>query len=81
MIHAEMGPRITFCGKFPSQLDEGDQAVECNDWYRAPEVVQHVNCEQCLMRMFMLGDSASIALARMGRKIEVQDDPGDEAVS
>lgn len=33
------------------------------------------------MRMFMLGDSASIALARMGRKVEVRDDPGDAAVS
>lgn len=81
MIHAEMGPRITFCGKFPSQLDADDQAVQCNDWYTAPEVIQHVTCEQCLMRIFMLGDSASIALARMGRKVEVRDDPGSEAVS
>lgn len=80
-VHAEMGPRITFCGKFPSQVADEDQTVQCNDWYQAPEVIQHVTCEQCLMRIFMLGDSASIALARMGRKVEVRDDPGDTAVS
>lgn len=80
-VHGEMGPRITFCSKFPSQLAESDQVVQCSDWYRSPETIQHVTCEECLMRIYMLGDAASIALARMGRKVEVRDDPGDEAVS
>lgn len=80
-VHAEMGPRITFCVKYPPQLPPEDQTVSCNDWYQAPEVIQHVTCEQCLMRIFMLGDSASIALGRMGRRVEVKDDPGSEAVS
>ncbi len=80
-VHVEMGPHVTFCRKYPPQLDDGDRTIQCGDWYAEIEVIQHATCEICLARIFMLGDSASIALARMGRKVEVRDDPGSEAVS
>lgn len=78
-VHAEMGPRITFCALFPSQVDAEDQTVACSDWYANPEVIQHVTCESCLLRVFMLGDSAKLKLALMGRVVQVHDAP-DEVV-
>lgn len=79
-IHAEMAPRLTFCDRSPLEVGE-DRVIRGIDWHTQPSLIQHVDCENCLLKLFMLGDSASIALARMGRKVEVRDDPSSEAVS
>lgn len=70
-VHVEMGPRITFCGLFPSQVDDEGQTVKCDDWYADTDAVQHATCERCLLRLFILGDAAKVALAGMGRAVEV----------
>ena len=73
IVHAEMAPRLTFCGKQPVQLPDEDRVIAADDWHRETEVIQHATCEDCLLRIFMLGDSANLALARMGRKVEIRD--------
>lgn len=58
----------TFCGE---QWADGD--IQSGAWANEPEQIQRCNCEQCLLKLFMLGDSARIALARMGRVVQVVD--------
>lgn len=74
MIHVEMyeqdgetlsGP--AFCGQFPVGAD----AVGASAWHDEPHIIQRATCPQCLLRLFMLGDSAQIALAKMGMEIDV----------
>jgi hypothetical protein len=72
-VHVEMYEDNMFCGHAGTGSDHG--AVPAADWHAESEAVQRATCEQCLLRIFMLGDSATIALARMGRKIEVIDAP------
>jgi hypothetical protein len=74
VIHVEQADGGTFCG-WSTQSDDG--AVMGYDWRTEPEAIQRATCEQCLLRIFMLGDSAQIALARMGRKIEVRNAPAE----
>jgi len=74
----------TFCGKDvmdPKFDGNKSMIVTFADWMAEPEAVQHGTCEQCLLRLFMLGDSAKIALERMGRRIEVVDAPDEAVVS
>lgn len=73
IVHVEMAPRLTFCMLLPNQIAPDDQTIKGDDWIAALENVQHATCEQCLFRIFMLGDSAKIKLARMGRTVEVHD--------
>jgi hypothetical protein len=72
----------TFCGQdaaSPTYTGNRAMIVTFADWFAEPEAVQHGTCEQCLLRLFMLGDSARISLERMGRRVEVVD-ASDEAV-
>lgn len=57
------------------------RAVAQEEWHDSPEAVQHATCERCLLRLFMLGDSAKIALARMGRVVQVRDAPEEVVAS
>lgn len=80
MKHVEMeqvdgetlsGP--SFCG-----VTVGQDDVSANDWFVTPEVIQAATCPECLLKIFMLGDHATIALARMGMKVEARNEvPGD----
>jgi hypothetical protein len=71
MIHVEADARDgeIFCDE---KLVVGDSAIFVGDWILEPESIQRATCPQCLLRIFMLGDSATIALARMGMKIEAR---------
>lgn len=73
-VHVELLPGlITFCGQAPAALGPGDPVVAARLWSVEPEQVQQATCEGCLLKLFMLGDSANIALRRMGRAVEVHD--------
>ncbi len=73
-VHVELLPGlITFCGQAPGILEPGDRVVAARLWSHEPEQVQQATCEGCLLKLFMLGDSASIALKRMGRAVQVVD--------
>lgn len=73
-IHVELLPGlITFCGRAPTDLPPDDRVVAARDWSREIEQVQHADCEQCLLKLFMLGDSAGLKLKRMGRAVQVVD--------
>lgn len=52
---------------------DGVDVVTLSRWHREPEQIQIATCEQCLLKLFMLGDAARIALARMGRTVQVVD--------
>lgn len=58
----------TFCG---ARWECG--GVDPQQWIAEPEAIQRATCPQCLLRVFMFGDSASIALKRMGMKVDVHD--------
>lgn len=73
-VHVELLPGlITFCGRAPGILEPGDSVVAARLWSVEPEQVQQATCDGCLLKLFMLGDSANIALRRMGRAVEVHD--------
>lgn len=67
---------LLFCG---FQWKSGD--VQAGEWRENPEVIQRATCERCLLRVFMLGDSATIALKRMGLQVEVKNAPEEVVVS
>lgn len=73
-VHVELLPGlITFCGQAPAGLPPDDRVVGARMWAQEPEQVQQATCEGCLLKLFMLGDSANIALRRMGRAVHVED--------
>lgn len=51
--------------------------VSVSEWHANPESIQRATCPDCLLRIFMLGDSARIAVERMGMKIEAHDAPAE----
>jgi hypothetical protein len=63
LIHVEMYDGRTFCG-------EHGHALKQDAWHRAPENIQKATCERCLLRIFMCGDSARIAIERLGGKVD-----------
>lgn len=77
MIHVDMNQDETFCGREIEGLDH----VPLATWSESPESVQIADCTECLLKLFMLGDSARIKVERMGMKIEVKDVPGEEMMS
>lgn len=74
-VHVESDPENAdmLCGAHGFNLNP----VALLAWLAEPERVQAATCEQCLLRLFMLGDSARIALERMGRRVEVHDVPSE----
>lgn len=77
--HVEMHNGETFCEQavHPTSC----RAIAQEAWHDNPEAVQQATCERCLLRLFMLGDSAKIALARMGRVVQVYDAPAEVEAS
>ena len=75
-VHVEMYDGEMFCGEF-ELADGSTQRVWRSEWHQEPEQIQRCNCESCLLKLFMLGDSARIALARMGRVVQVFDVDGE----
>jgi hypothetical protein len=48
--------------------------VAMREWFTDPSQIQRATCPECLLKLFMLGDSAQIALARMGMKVDVRNE-------
>ena len=55
--------------------------VGVSEWHAEPHEIQRATCPDCLLRIFMLGDSARIAVERMGMKIEAHDAPAEVEAS
>lgn len=72
MTHVEMYDGRMFCGE-SERADGSVKRVWQQDWHQTTETIQQSDCPDCLMRIFMLGDSAKITLARMGLQIQVHD--------
>lgn len=79
--HVEFLPNVvTFCGLRAADIPEGDAVVLARDWAPAVERIQIADCKACLLKLFMLGDSAGLKLKRMGLQVNVQD-VDDEALA
>lgn len=78
VTHVEMYDGQMFC-RPTHAWDEGEDSVPAVDWHEAAESVQAATCPECLAAIYMLGDSAGIALARLGLKIEVRNATEQEA--
>lgn len=73
-VHVELLPGlITFCAQAPTDLPPEDRVVAAREWAREHEQVQNADCKECLLRLFMLGDSARLKLLRMGLVVDVHD--------
>lgn len=79
MIHVEARPGVLFCTV--SDRIRSDDVIACDAWHAEPESVQRATCPDCLLRLFMLGDSATIALAAMGMKVDVRNEVPEEMQS
>lgn len=72
--HVEFLPNVvTFCGLRAADVPPGDAVVLARDWMPAVERLQIANCHGCLLKLYMLGDSAKLKLDRMGLKVDVHD--------
>ena len=72
--HVEFLPNVvTFCGLRAADVPPGDAVILARDWAHALERIQLSDCNACLLRLYMLGDSAKIKLDRMGLKVNVHD--------
>lgn len=74
MIHVEMYDSGMFCGVdsgWPETIPS-EHHVAQEHWHYEPEQIQRATCPDCLLKIFMLGDSAGIAMKRLGMKIEVR---------
>lgn len=72
--HVEFLPNVvTFCGLRAADVQPGDAVVLARDWMQAVERIQIADCPGCLLKLFMIGDSAKIKIARMGMKVDVHD--------
>mgnify|MGYP006264329637 CR=1 FL=1 len=71
VIHVECDrlDGATFCG---GMWHDGD--VNHRTWTDDQSQIQRATCPDCLLKLFMLGDSAQIALARMGMKVDVHNE-------
>lgn len=92
VMHVEMADSEMFCGlTIPPAgasvsythaiVPPRPDCVLASRWHPEPEAIQQATCERCLLRLFMIGDSASIALKRMGMKVEVHDAPAETELS
>jgi len=72
--HVEFLPNVvTFCGLRAGDVPPGDAIMLARDWAQAVERIQLADCNACLLKLYMIGDSAKLKLERMGMKVEVHD--------
>ncbi len=72
--HVEFLPNVvTFCGLHAADVPPDDAVLLARDWAAAIERIQLADCNACLLRLFMIGDSAKLKLTRMGLKVDVHD--------
>lgn len=69
-VHVQMEGGDTFCVEARGHRV---RAIAAASWRDDPTVVQKATCSDCLLRLYMLGDSANIALRNMGMRVDVQD--------
>ena len=65
-VHVQMSADATFCGG-------RGHALSMEAWQRDPSTIQKATCDACLLKIFMLGDSATIALRNQGKRVDVHD--------
>jgi len=72
--HVEFLPNVvTFCNLRAADVPPLDAVVLARDWAAAIERIQIADCPGCLLKIFMLGDSARIRIAALGMKVDVHD--------
>lgn len=72
--HVEFLPNVvTFCGLRAADVPPGDAVILARDWAHALERIQLADCSDCLLKLYMLGDSASIRIKKLGLKVDVHD--------
>ena len=69
VIHVERHDGDMFCEVQPEYVAA---FVDQREWHAEPDAIQRATCPQCLLHVFMLGDSAVIALRNMGMQVEVR---------
>lgn len=75
VVHIQIDASRVFCGASGPM-----PALKADAWAADPSTIQKATCPDCLLRVFMLGDSAKIKLAHMGMRVDVHD-VEDEALS
>lgn len=72
--HVEFLPNVvTFCELRAADVPPGDAVLLARDWAPAVERLQIADCPRCLLKLFMIGDSARLKIERMGLKVDVHD--------
>jgi hypothetical protein len=72
--HVEFLPNVvTFCELRAADVPPGDAVILARDWAHAVERLQLSDCPGCLLKLFMIGDSAKIRIAALGMKVDVHD--------
>ena len=74
MTHVEFLPNVmVFCGIHTADIPPDDAVILARDWFGAVERLQIADCPGCLLKLHMIGDSATLKITRMGMKVEVHD--------
>jgi hypothetical protein len=72
--HVEFLPNVmVFCGLRAPEVPREDAVILARDWFGAVERLQIADCPACLLKLHMIGDSATIKITRMGMKVDVHD--------
>jgi len=74
VTHVEFLPNVMgFCGLRAADIPQTDAVILARDWFGAVERLQIADCPGCLLKLHMIGDSATIKLTRIGMKVEMHD--------
>jgi len=74
VTHVEFLPNVmTACGLRAADVPPTDAVILARDWFGAVERLQIADCPGCLLKLFMIGDSARIRIAALGMKVDVHD--------
>lgn len=73
MTHVEGELHRAMCGV---NVDSGSgrMRIDQDAWLYDPSQIQAATCPECLLKLFMLGDSATIALKHMGMTVDVRNE-------
>lgn len=72
--HVEFLPNVvTFCGLRAADVPPDHAVILARDWAHALERIQLSDCPGCLLQIYMIGDSASIRIKKLGLKVDVHD--------